>query len=80
MADGFFMDWHAEGAKNIVLILAGELELETAGGSGDIQRFAAGDICFAVDRAGQGHIDRAHGRTILVNVVIPSKTFHAPSG
>ena len=78
MADGFFMDWHAEGANNIVLILAGELELETAGGGGDIQRFAPGDICFAVDRAGQGHIDRAHGRTILANVVIPSKSFHAP--
>ena len=80
MADGFFMDWHAEGANNIVLVLAGELELETAGGGGDRQRFAAGDICFAVDRAGQGHIDRARGRTILVNVVIPSKTFHVPSG
>ena len=80
MADGFFMDWHAEGANNIVLILAGELELQTAGGGGDVQRFTAGDICFAVDRAGQGHIDRARGRTILANVVIPSKTFHAPSG
>jgi quercetin dioxygenase-like cupin family protein len=79
MADGFFMDWHAEGANNIVLVLCGELELETAGGGGDIQRFGPGDICVAVDRTGQGHIDRAHGRTVLANVVIPSKSFHAPS-
>ena len=80
MADGFFMDWHAEGANNIVLILSGELELETAGGGGDIQRFGPGDICLAVDRTGQGHIDRARGRTVIANVVIPSKTLDAPTG
>lgn len=63
--DGYFIDWHPEGCNNLVFISGGALDLQV-GGDGSRRLFAAGDVCLAQDRVGEGHIDRALGLTDMV--------------
>ena len=68
-APGAFIDWHPEVVNNFVVVLSGELELEVSG-DGSVEVFAAGDVCLAQDRTGEGHIDRMRGlnRLLLVEL------------
>jgi hypothetical protein len=54
--DGGAIDLHPAPRRQIVLCLAGELEIEC--GDGDKRRFGPGDVCLADDLSGEGHILR----------------------
>lgn len=73
MAEDTFIDWHPEVTNNLVIGLAGALELEVGGGAGEVQVFRAGDICLAEDRTGQGHIDRVRETVQVAVLVIASE-------
>jgi hypothetical protein len=66
--DGAFIDWHPEGSNNLVLVSAGELELEVSG-DGSKEVFGPGSAVLAEDRVGEGHIDRMRGLTRLAMIV-----------
>jgi hypothetical protein len=51
-------DFHVAPRRQLVVTLSGSLEIECADGS--IQRFGPGDILFADDLTGRGHISRVH--------------------
>jgi hypothetical protein len=69
LADGTFIDWHPEVVNQVVLVLSGEIALESSGDRRN-ERFLAGDVCLAEDRTGIGHIDRVHGLTALCLLVM----------
>lgn len=50
------LDFHAAPRRQLVVNLFGAVEIET--GSGEVRRFGAGDILFADDTTGRGHISR----------------------
>jgi hypothetical protein len=51
-----FLDYHPAPRRQLVIHLAGRVEIETGGG--DTRRFGVGDILLADDTTGQGHISR----------------------
>jgi hypothetical protein len=67
------MDWHPTVINQLGIICAGEEEFEVGGGGGAKEIFQAGDVCFAEDRTGQGHIGRALGTILVMVVVIETK-------
>lgn len=69
LADGTFIDWHPEVVNQVVLVLSGEIALESSGERRN-ERFFAGDVCLAEDRTGIGHVDRVHGLTALCLLVM----------
>jgi hypothetical protein len=69
LADGTFIDWHPEVVNQVVLVLSGEIALESSGDRRN-ERFLAGDVCLAEDRTGIGHTDRIHGLTALCLLVM----------
>jgi len=69
LADGTFIDWHPEVVNQVVLVLSGEIALESSGDRRN-ERFFAGDVCLAEDRTGIGHIDRIRGLTALCLLVM----------
>jgi hypothetical protein len=69
LADGTFIDWHPEVVNQVVLVLSGEIALESSGDRRNM-RFLAGDVCLAEDRTGIGHIDRVRGLTALCLLVV----------
>lgn len=69
LADGTFIDWHPEVVNQVVLVLSGEIALESSGDRRN-ERFLAGDVCLAEDRTGIGHIDRIRGLTALCLLVM----------
>lgn len=70
MAADTFIDWHPEIVNNLVIVMAGALELEVGGETGAVEVFHSGDICLAEDRTGHGHIDRMHGRVLVAVLII----------
>ncbi len=50
-------DWHNAPCKQFVIMLEGEVEIETGGGA--IRRFGPGNILLAEDTTGRGHRSRA---------------------
>jgi hypothetical protein len=54
--DSDFLDYHPAPRRQLVIHLAGRVEIET--GSGDKRQFGTGDILLADDTTGQGHISR----------------------
>jgi len=50
-------DWHNTPARQYVIMLEGEVEIEV--GNGTKRVFGTGDILLAEDVTGQGHISRA---------------------
>lgn len=73
LVDQTFIDWHPEVINNFVIVLSGELELETDGGEGVIEHFRSGDVCLAEDRTGRGHIDRTRGDTQLAVIQLATE-------
>ena len=69
LADDTFIDWHPEVVNQVVLVLSGEIALESSGDRRN-ERFLAGDVCLAEDRTGIGHIDRIRGLTALCLLVM----------
>lgn len=53
------MDFHPAPRRQLVITLAGRVELET--GDGEVRGFGPGDIFLADDTSGQGHILRDTG-------------------
>ena len=51
-----FIDFHRAPRRQLVIHLAGRVEIETGGG--ETRRFGVGDILLADDTTGQGHISR----------------------
>lgn len=49
-------DWHPVPQRQFIIMLEGELEVET--GDGQKRRFSAGDIMLFEDTTGQGHRSR----------------------
>jgi uncharacterized cupin superfamily protein len=63
-------DWHTDKNTNVVLVLAGILELEV-GGESAVELFFPGDVCLVQDLVGQGHVLRAHGETRIAALTVP---------
>ena len=53
------LDWHTAPRRQYLLYLSGNTEIEVA--SGDIRRFGPGDVLFAEDLTGRGHLTRSWG-------------------
>lgn len=49
--------WHNAPCRQYVVMLEGAVDIEV--GSGEVRRFAPGDILLAEDTTGRGHISRA---------------------
>lgn len=63
---GAHFDWHTAPQPQYIIYLEGEVEVETSGG--EKRTFKPGDVLFAADLTGEGHITRTltKGRSIIV--------------
>jgi hypothetical protein len=63
---GFSFDWHTAPQPQYIIYLEGEVEVETS--SGEKRTFRPGDVLFANDLSGEGHITRTltNGKSIIV--------------
>ncbi|HEY7472891.1 MAG TPA: hypothetical protein VIE68_11150 [Gemmatimonadota bacterium] len=52
-------DWHPAPARQLVVLLDGEIEIEV--GDGEVRRFRGGEILLLEDTAGRGHRTRNVG-------------------
>jgi uncharacterized cupin superfamily protein len=63
-------DWHCAPRKQYILLLDGEIEIETS--DGDMRRFRGGDILLVEDTTGKGHrtrsVDHKPRRSVFVAV------------
>jgi quercetin dioxygenase-like cupin family protein len=63
------LDWHPAPARQFVVTLSGESEVELEGGKKI--RLGPGNILLAEDTTGQGHISRAIGTGERISLFIP---------
>ena len=68
MAAGAVMDWHPAPRRQIVIHLAGQLEIELRDGT--VERFGPGDARLMDDTTGAGHLTRVVGPEQVVQAVI----------
>lgn len=63
---GAVFDWHPAPQSQYIIYLEGEVEVEAS--DGEIRLFKAGDVLFATDLTGMGHVTRTltRGRSIIV--------------
>ncbi len=63
---GKMFDWHNAPQPQYIIYLEGEVEIEI--GSGEKRVFKPGDILFATDLTGSGHITKTlkNGRSIVI--------------
>jgi hypothetical protein len=63
---GAAFDWHTAPQPQYIIYLEGEVEVETSGG--EKRTFKRGDILFATDLKGQGHITRtlSKGKSLVI--------------
>ena len=63
---GAAFDWHTAPQPQYIIYLEGEVEVEAS--SGEKRTFKPGDILFATDLNGQGHITRtlSKGKSIII--------------
>ena len=63
---GAIYDWHNAPQPQYIIYLEGIVEVETS--SGEIKQFQAGDVLFANDLTGDGHITRTltKGKSIII--------------
>ena len=63
-------DWHCAPARQFVVLLDGNIELEVSGG--ETRRFGGGDILFLEDTTGRGHrtrtVDNRSRRSLFIEV------------
>lgn len=66
---GALFDWHTAPQPQYIIYLEGEVEVEASGG--DKRIFKPGDILFATDLTGEGHITKtlSRGRSIIVTTL-----------
>lgn len=64
------MDMHPCVVNQFSVTSAGQLEIEVSG-TGEIQRFGAGEICLSIDTTGEGHANRVHVAAFTTVFVIP---------
>lgn len=64
--EGALFDWHTAPQPQYIIYLEGSVEVEASGGEKRI--FRPGDILFAADVSGKGHITRTltKGRSIII--------------
>lgn len=65
---GAIFDWHTAPQPQYIIYLEGEVEVEASDGEKKI--FKPGDVLFATDLTGKGHITRtlAKGRSVIVTI------------
>jgi len=65
---GQSFDWHNAPQPQYIVYLAGEVEVEASGG--ETRRFKTGDVLFACDLTGDGHISRvlSRGNALVITV------------
>ena len=51
---GLVTDWHTANGKTMIFVIEGSVQTQVS--NGDIRRFDPGDICYAEDVAGPGHL------------------------
>ena len=51
---GLVNDWHNAEAKTMIVVIQGSVQTEVS--SGEVRRFDPGDICYAEDTEGPGHL------------------------
>jgi hypothetical protein len=51
---GWHMDWHNAASKTMIIVIQGAVRTQVS--NGESRRFGPGDICFAEDVAGPGHV------------------------
>ena len=63
---GASFDWHTAPQPQYIIYLEGEVEVETSGG--EKRTFRPGDVLFANDLSGKGHITTtlSNGRSIII--------------
>jgi hypothetical protein len=64
--------WHNPPCCQIVVIIAGELEIQTSDGS--IRRFGPGNVILAEDTTGRGHTSRAVNKQRRKSIHVMLKT------
>lgn len=57
-------EWHTAPCRQMIVIMKGELEIET--GDGTKRRFGPGDVLIAEDTTGRGHVARTWSRKAVV--------------
>lgn len=60
------MDFHNAPCRQYVVLLAGQMEIET--GLGEKRTLRAGDVLVAEDLTGTGHITRSSGERVTLSV------------
>ena len=65
---GWIGDWHPSPARQYLILLAGELEIEVS--DGETRRFVQGDIVRGEDTMGKGHISRSVGKEDLQAAIV----------
>jgi uncharacterized cupin superfamily protein len=63
---GLIFDWHNAPQPQYIIYLEGEVEVIASGG--ETRRFKPGDVLFATDLTGEGHISKmlTSGRSVIV--------------
>lgn len=66
---GACFDWHPAPQPQYIIYLEGEVEVEASGGEKRI--FKPGDVLFAADVTGKGHISKTltKGRSVIVTTI-----------
>ena len=57
-------EWHTAPCRQMIVVMKGELEIET--GDGSKRRFYPGDVLIAEDISGRGHMTRTWSRKAVV--------------
>ena len=77
---GSAFDWHNAPQPQYIVYLEGQVEVEAS--SGEKRIFNSGDVLFAADLQGKGHITRTltKGRSIIVTTENQEDQSNSPSG
>jgi len=63
------MDWHHAPRRQFVITLSGEMEITV--GDGTKRHFGPGDVLFAQDLTGHGHVTQIVGNQPRTSATIP---------
>ncbi|MDP1602215.1 MAG: hypothetical protein Q8M03_03035 [Legionella sp.] len=72
---GLIYDWHNAPQPQYIVYLEGEVEVEASGGEKRV--FKPGDVLFATDLTGKGHISKTltDGRSMIITTLESSEEF-----
>ncbi len=67
---GLVNDWHTAPAKTMIIVIQGSVQTQVT--NGEIRRFDPGDICYAEDTEGPGHLTTdLEGPRLSLMVTLP---------